>query len=120
MAGTREACRPGAGSLSDVQARSIFAYVHALVPVIETAPNAPLEEQARQVFGQICATCHGREGGGTRIAPSLQAFKGTDEQFISTVLDGRPGTAMAPYRSAFSPEVVRQIREYVRALARRN
>jgi len=50
--------------------------------------EAPLEEQVRQVFGQICATCHGREGGGTRIAPSLQAFKGTDEQFIGTVLEG--------------------------------
>ena len=109
---------PWGGLLTDVQARSIFAYVHALVPVIETAPNAPLEEQARQVFGQICATCHGREGGGTRIAPSLQAFKGTDEQFIGTVLEGRQGTAMAPYRSVFSPEVARKIREYVRALAR--
>jgi ABC-type amino acid transport substrate-binding protein/mono/diheme cytochrome c family protein len=111
---------PWGGLLIDVQARSIFAYVHALVPVIETAPNAPLEEQARQVFGQICATCHGAEGGGTRIAPSLQAFKGTDEQFIGTVLDGRQGTAMAPYRSVFSPEVARKIREYVRALARTN
>ena len=111
---------PWGGLLTDVQARSIFAYVHALVPVIETAPNAPLEEQARQVFGQICATCHGREGGGTRIAPSLQAFKGTDEQFIGTVLEGRQGTAMAPYRSVFSPEVARKIREYVRTLARTN
>ena|SRR2546425_1494067 len=61
-----------------------------------------------------------REGGGTRIAPSLQAFKGTDEQFIGAVLDGRQGTAMAPYRSVFSPEVARKIREYVRALARTN
>ena len=111
---------PWGGLLTEVQARSIFAYVHALVPVIETAPNAPLEEQARQVFSQICVTCHGREGGGTRIAPSLQAFKGTDEQFIGTVLDGRQGTAMAPYRSVFSPEVARKIREYVRALARTN
>ncbi len=111
---------PWGGLLTDVQARSIFAYVHALVPVIETAPSAPLEEQAREVFSQICATCHGREGGGTRIAPSLQAFKGTDEQFIGVVLDGRQGTAMAPYQSVLSPEVARKIREYVRALARTN
>ena len=111
---------PWGGLLTDVQARSIFAYVHALVPVIETAPNTPLEEQARQVFGQICATCHGREGGGTRIAPSLQAFKGTDEQFVGTVLDGRQRTSMAPYRGVFSPEVARKIREYVRALSRTN
>ena len=111
---------PWGGLLSDFQARSIFAYVHALVPVIEVAQNAPLEEQAREVFGQICATCHGSEGGGTRIAPSLQAFKGTDEQFVKTVLEGRQGTAMAPYRNVFSPQVAWKIRDHVRARARTN
>ena len=111
---------PWGGLLSDFQARSIFAYVHALVPVIETVPNASPDEQARQVFSQICATCHGSEGGGTRIAPSLQAFKGTDEQFVKTVLDGRQGTAMASYRNVFSPEVARKIRDHVRTLSRTN
>lgn len=111
---------PWGGLLSDFQARSIFAYVHALVPVVEMAPNAPLEEQVRQVFSQICATCHGSEGGGTRIAPSLQAFRGTDEQFVKTVLDGRQGTSMAPYRGVFSPEVARKIRDHVRTLSRTN
>src|SRR5881397_543647 len=109
---------PWGGLLSDFQARSIFAYVHALVPIIETAPNAPLEEQARQVFSQICATCHGSEGGGTRIAPSLQAFKGTDDEFVDTVLNGRPKTVMAPFRTIISVEVARKIRDFVRELAR--
>lgn len=111
---------PWGGLLTDLQARSIFAYVHALVPVIEMAANAPVVEQARQVFGQVCATCHGVQGGGTSIAPSLQAFKGTDEQFVETVLSGRPGTAMAPYRDVFAPDVARKIRDHIRQLSRVN
>ena len=111
---------PWGGLLTDLQARSIFAYVHALVPVIEMAANAPVDEQARQVFGQVCATCHGVQGGGTSIAPSLQAFKGTDEQFVDTVLSGRPGTSMAPYRGVFALDVARKIRDHIRQLSRVN
>ncbi len=111
---------PWGGLLTEWQVRSMFAYVHALVPQIEGAANAPGEEQARQIFGQVCATCHGREGRGTLIAPSLQAFKGGDDDFVNTVLNGRAGTAMAPFKGLVSVEVARKIREYVRELARPN
>ncbi len=111
---------PWGGLLTENQARSIFAYVHALVPSVAISAKASPEEQARQVFTQICATCHGWEGAGTLIAPSLQAFKGTDDEFVRTVLNGRPGTAMAPFKTIFSEGVARKIREHVRQLARTN
>ena len=63
---------------------------------------------------------HGRQGAGTRIAPSLQAFKGTDDEFVDTVLNGRPKTVMAPFHTIVSAEVARKIRDFVRELARIN
>lgn len=111
---------PWGGLLTEAQVRSVLEYVRALVPTVEVAASAPLEQQARQVFSQVCATCHGPTGGGTLIAPSLQAFKGSDEEFISAVLDGRLGTAMAPFKAIVSTEMARKIREHVRDLARLN
>jgi cytochrome c oxidase cbb3-type subunit 3 len=111
---------PWEGLLSEAQIRSVLEYVRALAPTVEVARGAPVEDQARQVFGQVCATCHGPAGAGTRLAPSLHAFKGTDDEFVSAVLDGRPGTAMAPFRSIVSAEMARTIREYVRGLSRLN
>lgn len=111
---------PWRGLLTEAQVRAVLQYVRALVPTVEVVAGVPPEERARQVFSQICATCHGREGGGTRIAPSLQAFKGTDDEFVNAVLDGRPGTAMAPFNELLSVEVAWKLREYVRELARVN
>ncbi len=106
------------GLITEAQARSIFRYVHALVPHMDFPPDASAGERARQVFNEICATCHGLTGAGTRIAPSLQTFKGTDDEFVDTVLNGRPKSAMAPFRSIVSVEVARKIRDVVRELAR--
>lgn len=111
---------PWRGLLTEAQVRAVLQYVRALVPTVEVVAGVPLEERARRVFSQICATCHGREGGGTRIAPSLQAFPGTDDEFVNAVLYGRPGTAMAPFNELLSVEVAWKLREYVRELARVN
>jgi mono/diheme cytochrome c family protein len=111
---------PWRGLITEAQARSIFTYVHALVPHMDFVPGASADERARQVFGEVCATCHGRQGAGTRIAPSLQAFKGTDDEFVDTVLNGRPKTVMAPFHTIVSAEVARKIRDFVRELARIN
>ena len=111
---------PWRGLLTEAKARAVLEYVRALVPTVEVAATSPPESQAREIFGQVCATCHGPKGGGTLIAPSLQAFRGTDDEFVKTVLDGRPGTAMAPFTTLVSVEVARKLREYVRDLGRLN
>lgn len=109
---------PWGGLLTEVQARAVLEYVRALVPTVEMPASAPQEEQARQVFSQVCTTCHGARGAGTRLAPSLQAFRGSDAEFVKAVLDGRPGTAMAPFKNMVSVEVALKILEYVRDLWR--
>ena len=111
---------PWGGLLTEAQVRSVLAYVRVLVPTLDIPAGATPAAQARLIFGQICVTCHGREGAGTRLAPSLQAFRGTDEEFVRAVLDGRPGTAMAPFKSLVSVEMAQQIRQYVRDLGRLN
>ncbi len=111
---------PWGGLLSEGQVRSVLEYVRVLVPTVQIATGALPEEHARQIFGQVCATCHGREGAGTRLAPSLQAFRGTDDEFVRAVLEGRPGTAMAPFKAMVPVDVARKIREYMRDLGRVN
>ncbi len=111
---------PWRGLLTEAQVRSVLEYVRVLVPTIQVVAGVPPGEHARQIFSQVCATCHGQEGAGTRLAPSLQAFKGTDDEFVRVVLEGQPGTAMAPFKALVSVEVARKIREYMRDLARLN
>ncbi len=111
---------PWGGLLSEGQVRSVLEYVRVLVPSVQVVAGTPPEEHARQIFGQVCATCHGREGAGTRLAPSLQAFRGTDDEFVKAVLEGRPGTAMAPFKAMVPVDVARKIREYMRDLGRVN
>lgn len=60
-----------------------------------------------QIFGHVCAQCHGDQARGG-VGPNLVAAIGgmTDWQFLSTVKWGRPGTLMHP-----QPLSVRQIWE---------
>lgn len=68
-------------------------------------PTGPAIDQARQaelsyLLAQDCGSCHGmtRKGGlGPALLPQSLAGK-PDALLIATILDGRPGTAMPPWR----------------------
>ncbi|MGH7323768.1 MAG: c-type cytochrome [Candidatus Rokuibacteriota bacterium] len=117
--------RPGAGMppwsglLSESQIRQVLKYVRALVPPPEVVTAAGTAQGAGQVFQAICASCHGAGAAGTAIAPGLLAFRGDDDAFVGTVLNGRSGTPMAPFRSMLSADTVLRIRAYLRELGAR-
>jgi ABC-type amino acid transport substrate-binding protein len=71
-----------------------------------------------RVYSRSCAECHGLNAQGGALAPSLTAFKGTDDDFVRTVLNGRPGTGMPPFKGLVSEEDIRQIRAYIQTLPR--
>ncbi len=61
-----------------------------------------LKAQGEKVFTQNCVACHQSNGMGVpNTFPALNGSKtvnGPKAEHINTVMNGRPGTAMAPYR----------------------
>jgi ABC-type amino acid transport substrate-binding protein len=68
------------------------------------------------LYKKSCVECHGGNARGNALAPNLLMYKGTDEDFVKVVLNGRPTTAMAPFKGLLTEEEVRQIRTYIRGL----
>jgi cytochrome c55X len=67
---------------------------------VAAAIDAGRQVELRHLLDQDCGSCHGmtRKGGlGPALLPANLAGK-PDELLIATILDGRPGTAMPPWR----------------------
>ncbi|KJV06730.1 c-type cytochrome [Methylocucumis oryzae] len=67
-------------------------------------PSAERQAALRELVQQDCGACHGltRKGGiGPSLLPDALTAK-TDDYLITTILNGRPGTAMPPWRSFIS------------------
>ncbi len=78
---------------------------------VQAAPSAARQEQLRNIVEQDCGSCHGltRRGGlgAPLVAERLADFG--DEALAATILDGRPGTPMPPWRGLLSEEDARWI-----------
>ena len=80
--------------------------------------------KAKEVFLQKCALCHGKEGQpnaifakqGVRAFVDAEWQKGrTDEQIETSILKGRPGTAMVSFEKELKPEEVEALVKLIRA-----
>lgn len=81
----------------------------AATPKPTWQPNA----EARKVWSDTCAMCHGNDGGGNDFSrtlhpapPDLRAWSLTPEGALTVITHGYPGTAMPPFQSL--PENVRE------------
>ena len=86
---------------------------------MKTAENPPAKVETNvgeALYRKSCAECHGLNAKGSALAKDLTSFKDTDEVFVKIVLNGRPGTAMAPFKGLLTEEDVRQIRAYIKGL----
>jgi ABC-type amino acid transport substrate-binding protein len=87
--------------------------------VVAAAGAATAQEPRKKGYGlyhQACAKCHGRSVISGGIIPDLRKFSGSDEEFFATVKNGRPGTAMSPWKDLLSDEEIREIQEYVKSV----
>ncbi|WP_297528211.1 c-type cytochrome [Thiohalobacter sp.] len=81
------------------------------------APDAARQAALRTLVAQDCGSCHGltlKGGLGPALTPDALAGK-PDTLLLSTVLDGRPGTAMPPWRPFLSEAEARWIIDQLRA-----
>ena len=86
---------------------------------VQTAENQPAKVETNvgeALYRKSCAECHGLNAKGSALAKDLTSFKDTDEAFVKIVLNGRPGTAMTPFKGLLTEEDVRQIRTYIKGL----
>ena len=78
-------------------------------------PSAGRRDQLRDIVAQDCGSCHGmtRKGGlGSPLLPEeLSRISG--EAIIETILEGRPGTPMPPWKSMLSRDDAAWITAYL-------
>ncbi len=71
---------------------------------VAAAPAAARQEELLRLLRQDCGSCHGLRltgGLGPALTPPALAGKSA-ESLRATILDGRPGTPMPPWRSFMS------------------
>jgi len=88
------------------------------------SPPDPRAEQGHQIYGRLCATCHGpdRDGYKSDNAPSLRTKtfleSVTNTFLVEAITRGRPGTAMPAYGRALggplAPAEVEALVTYLR------
>ena len=86
-------------------------------PTAPTAPPSPELRVARSTYLTQCSQCHGVDAKGTAAAANLQAFKGSEDDFLKVVRNGRPGTAMTPWKGIVSDDDIRAIARYLKQLS---
>lgn len=89
----------------------------AAAGAVKTPDVAAVQEPSKKgyaLYHQACAKCHGRSVISGGIIPDLRNFSGSDEEFFVTVKDGRPGTAMSPWKELLSDDEIREIQAYVK------
>jgi mono/diheme cytochrome c family protein len=83
----------------------------------DTVPLAPEQRAAWSTYLTQCSQCHGTDANGTAAAANLRAFKGSEDDFLRIVRDGRAGTAMTPWKGLISDEEIRNMARYIKQLA---
>lgn len=69
----------------------------------------------REIFHDLCASCHGKDMANPGLASDLRKFPKEDPtRFQNSVLNGK-GSAMPPWRSQLSAEDLKALWDYVKS-----
>jgi polyvinyl alcohol dehydrogenase (cytochrome) len=110
---------------------AVCAFLGVLaVPVIragrgpqEAAPSATQREQievGRKLYAADCVFCHGVNGVGTGVAPSLRTVTGTAEAIADVISRGKTGTTMPAFAGTHTPQQIASIAAFVVSLSSQN
>ncbi|MPY90550.1 MAG: glucose sorbosone dehydrogenase [Luteitalea sp.] len=77
----------------------------------------PAPRNVKTIYAELCANCHGPTLAGG-LAPSLLddtwSFGGDDTSIAQSIRDGRPTTAMPPFKAVLSAQEIRALVIYIR------
>jgi cytochrome c55X len=94
-----------------------FGLALLMLPLAHAAPPPERQAELMRLLQQDCGACHGltRKGGlGPSLLPGALASK-PDALLVNTVLAGRPGTPMPPWRLFLNEEEALWLVEALRA-----
>lgn len=101
-------------------ARTAGGILPALILISASAmagePTAERQQELQKSLQQNCTVCHGPSFEGS-IGPALtaKALAAKDEQMlVTTIMDGRPGTAMTPWGMMFKENEIRWMVKFLR------
>jgi mono/diheme cytochrome c family protein len=112
------------GPLDEEDINTIVAFIRSWEanPPVEVPPEIPagtLAIEGSQIYADVCAQCHGPEGGGG-IGPSLAdpAFQAanTDQAIFDTINLGHDATPMIGWGEILTAEQIQQLVEFIRGL----
>ncbi|HHW85236.1 MAG TPA: c-type cytochrome [Chloroflexi bacterium] len=90
----------------------------ALLADIQALPEGDVLANGLQVYATNCVACHGANGEGTNLAPALNTdelrARLTDADITRIITQGAPGTLMASWARALSPEEIDAVTMLVR------
>src|SRR5262245_66146753 len=74
--------------------------------VCASSVHAQRAESGQKVFASRCAACHGTEGGGGELGPSIVARipLRSDAELEAVVREGLPGSGMPPFANVPAAE----------------
>jgi cytochrome c oxidase subunit 2 len=117
--GERKPAQSAAPSAPAPEAKQVAAAKPAAKDDGKPLPVAELVSRGEKIYATTCVACHQANGSGLAAmkAPALAGNKvvtGAEPPVIDTVLNGRPGTAMAPFKEQFSDAEIAAVITYVR------
>jgi cytochrome c oxidase cbb3-type subunit 3 len=114
--------------LSPVEIIDVMRYIRSLerpLPADMTSDQLDVKVGAG-IYKQYCTTCHGEQGNaqtalGKALVPPPRNFTDkkamaqlTDKQMTDAIMDGKDGTAMAPWGGILNPSDIRRVIRYIR------
>ncbi|MDX1599968.1 MAG: c-type cytochrome [Anaerolineales bacterium] len=112
------------GPLDADQIDAIVDYIRSWEsnPPVELPPEVEVQALAlegAEIFGDLCAQCHGEQGQGL-IGPSLVAAdfqqNNTDEDIFETINEGHPATPMIGWGEVLTADQIQELVGFIRLL----
>jgi mono/diheme cytochrome c family protein len=106
-------------------------FVMAAILAVSTVAMGADERLGREIYESHCSFCHGPKGEGKGVAgealdPPPADFtkpdfwkKTTEVQIRDVIANGKPGTAMVPFRTSLKPDEIDAVGAYLKQFAPR-
>ncbi|HEV3485635.1 MAG TPA: cytochrome c, partial [Vicinamibacterales bacterium] len=85
-----------------------------------SAPSGRRVPERAALFAQFCASCHGPKlqgGSATRLVDEEWKHGKDDESLAKVIVNGVPGTPMAPFKEVLTDPQIRELVFYIREQA---